>query len=218
MEATRNELIRRIESEWPMSLEDWDMREARYASFTSSRTLFEPGHHLSTPEPASAIAFARRFDIPSILPAAFYDLFGLALENNWESRDEGGDEMIGRPVKWDHLSAKDFFVLMRGRERLRNRYEYLMCTIEPYVRTSECEGCGGECSSRYADVCRVGQDPETPLASLNTMMDSTPPADNSPGCRISRSWFLSNLRATRKSLWDGLPRIFDMSCVPLPVM
>ncbi|EKM60343.1 uncharacterized protein PHACADRAFT_23719 [Phanerochaete carnosa HHB-10118-sp] len=39
------------------------------------------------PEPASAIRFAREFNVPSILPAAFYTLALTDVQRNWDSAD-----------------------------------------------------------------------------------------------------------------------------------
>lgn len=75
--------------------------------------------------------------------------------------EEHSEDVKGRRAEWDHLRSDDFLVLMCGRERLRDLYGYFVYNFEPSVRGSECEGFGGECSSRNAELCRPG-DPRQP--------------------------------------------------------
>ncbi|KDQ49270.1 hypothetical protein JAAARDRAFT_63790 [Jaapia argillacea MUCL 33604] len=72
-------IVRNLVADWPQWLPGWDALEREYSSEAN-----ELAEHLdeneivdvedSYPEPASAIRIATDFDIPEILPAAFYAL------------------------------------------------------------------------------------------------------------------------------------------------
>ncbi|KIJ53535.1 hypothetical protein M422DRAFT_107206, partial [Sphaerobolus stellatus SS14] len=77
-DSLRNRIIALLEADWPSTLTGWDTREAEMR-----REIELCGHkweeHLSNaeeiwPEPASCIRLANLCGVPSILPAAFYDL------------------------------------------------------------------------------------------------------------------------------------------------
>ena len=85
----------------------------------------------SFPKPTSAIWFAREFDLPQILPAAFYHLARIPTRHNWDelrANHNNLDHSVyngGRSARWNLLSTEDFFCLTRGREHLTGQTKVL---------------------------------------------------------------------------------------------
>lgn len=69
MEHLRQRCLHRLDLDWPSTLSGWDLRE-REATDATGRYLPRE----SCPHPILVIRLALDLEIPSILPAAFYDL------------------------------------------------------------------------------------------------------------------------------------------------
>lgn len=77
------------------------------------------------PEPSSAIRVARLYDIPDILPAAYYDLFCIhSLQDDWDVlRKPNAENALhlknrGRTARWQLLDALDLIRLIRMQQVL----------------------------------------------------------------------------------------------------
>jgi hypothetical protein len=71
------------------------------------------------PEPASAIRLARERNIPTILPAAFYHLSRLSIENDWGRADMQSEGVKnGCAAEWSLLTADDLRCLLTGQAKL----------------------------------------------------------------------------------------------------
>ncbi|EKM50913.1 uncharacterized protein PHACADRAFT_104048 [Phanerochaete carnosa HHB-10118-sp] len=68
-----------VRKEWPTTLAGWEIRQIELQSTATHDIL---------PEPVSAIQFATAYDIPSILPAAFYHLAVLPTKRDWHDVPE----------------------------------------------------------------------------------------------------------------------------------
>ena len=88
------------------------------------------------PEPAAAIRFARDFDVPSILPFAFYVLAGISQYKDWDEdrKDDVGRPIItaslGRTARWKLLDAVDYRTLVKCREALTSDLVFIMNQFE----------------------------------------------------------------------------------------
>lgn len=90
----RADMIKRVTMDWPVTLDQWDVREGERQSLM--RVAYD--HHSNqsagrrnlaehTPEPVSAIVFAQEHGCAEILPAAFYRLASLDIGNGWENKN-----------------------------------------------------------------------------------------------------------------------------------
>jgi hypothetical protein len=72
------------------------------------------------PEPVAAIEFARVADLPSILPAAFYQLSRVTTDDGYKGNNNLGISwnLDKRSARWSELSKEDHFTLAVGKERL----------------------------------------------------------------------------------------------------
>ncbi|KAF8121079.1 hypothetical protein EV363DRAFT_1187321 [Boletus edulis] len=123
------QIMRHLESDWPQTLNDWDKLERDITETKNSDADRIDDH---SPEPAAAIKLAHRFDIPSILPAAFYHLSRLSIQDDWDKTHADPSISIRNPTKrtakWGLLSAKDFRCLLLGKAELA---DFLRGCINP---------------------------------------------------------------------------------------
>lgn len=135
----RNTIIERLESDWPQSLFEWDLLEKRIKSVrdmydalkwrtppeadssNSEGEVFIIRHHF--PEPCSAIRLAKQYDIPSILPSAFYRLACIYLNNDWHRPKTDEEQRRWRKEflhRSDLLTVSDMATVSAALKRLNN--------------------------------------------------------------------------------------------------
>jgi len=124
----RQNIITQIEEGWPCTLRQWDELESRnhVTILLSSGALDShpdpesPDRGALFPEPASAIRLARECNIPTILPAAFYHLSRLSIDDDW-GEVQGRREAVktGCAVEWSLLTADDLRCLLNGQAKLK---------------------------------------------------------------------------------------------------
>lgn len=91
IEKLRTRLVHQVVADWPITIHDWDRQQAEFDAIRKqlSAALAEGGPRTFLadliPEPASAIAFAREFNCPEILPAAFYRLSTMNISSDRET-------------------------------------------------------------------------------------------------------------------------------------
>lgn len=130
IDAVRKRVVALLEDAWPRSFEQW-LRF--HAEVDVIRNLHEAasdrliGGKLFTdrvPEPAAAVRIARDFDIPSVLPFAYYTLAGIPLSNEWDKCHTSPEELwglavgFGRVARWRLLDVVDMGRVLGYREEL----------------------------------------------------------------------------------------------------
>ncbi|KAG9310780.1 hypothetical protein JVU11DRAFT_8629 [Chiua virens] len=182
-----------LESDWPQTLHEWDKLEKAvetmetelgHRKFKMNPVTGPPPRRLLDdyfPEPASAIRLARRFEIPRILPAAFYHLSRLEISDDWEKNRANPSYLstTKRNARWGLLDTEDFRCLLYGRAAFRKaifRHGYGLTgekhDIDPGPVPDEfmdsdlffCDG-GMKVWQNVADRCSQSADP---LALLKT--------------------------------------------------
>jgi hypothetical protein len=128
MNRLRQNIVGQVEQNWPLSLRQWDELGSRMRAIAqlargdldNQLDLEHPSPGGLLPEPASAIRLARERNIPTILPAAFYHLSRLSIDDDW-----GETLLYDQPqaayctAEWNLLTGDDFRCLLRGRAKLR---------------------------------------------------------------------------------------------------
>ena len=124
----RQNIITQIEEGWPCTLRQWDELESRsHATILLSSGALDshpdpesPDCEVLFPEPASAIRLARECNIPTILPAAFYHLSRLSIDDDW-GEVQGRSEAVktGCAAEWSLLTADDLRCLLKGQAKLK---------------------------------------------------------------------------------------------------
>lgn len=101
-EVIRTTILKRIESQWPQTLEEW---ERRYINRVRSQVILSPEKseeemEVYFPDPALAVRFALEFDCPKIFPAALYELVSAY-------KPEASRHPTPYEISWECLHAAD---------------------------------------------------------------------------------------------------------------
>lgn len=128
-------LIEHIKADWPQTLEQWDSMLAEVAALNTEEqqpdVQYSPTTSPTTPsfqrlpDPCASIALASEFDIPCLLPAAFYTLACAHPDPRLQSEMNPASVpapalAAHRPARWERLPPGAFFRLVRGQWALRN--------------------------------------------------------------------------------------------------
>ncbi len=115
----RESLVRIVESEWPLTVDDFDARDQLLHDYFERRTrgngedLRDEWPVLFIPEPGAAIALAEEFGIRSILPAAYYDLSRCNPHIDWVKFNYVLPAQSFKPARWGCLSRSSLRKLYR---------------------------------------------------------------------------------------------------------
>ncbi|GJE96871.1 hypothetical protein PsYK624_130780 [Phanerochaete sordida] len=195
-------VVEHIADQWPKTLAEWD---ASYPVWTSSRASAETVENV--PEPVSAIRFAREFDLPSILPAAYYFL---SVQST--NVDSPSPPPAVLPVaRWDLVDLDILLCLMRGRDRVRR-------AALPALKASWYDDYENGCKDSEAKNAHVaallrGDD----AAALHEQYDHLEilrrfaSKDFQPRnlCSSCRNADTIATEAKRAAIWQSLPELFE---------
>lgn len=227
IESLRKRLVSIVVNQWPLTLDAWDkQREEFYASWPaglpsdadSDDDEMEQDLHDYLPEPASAIAFAREFDCPEILPAAFY---GLSINKglvDWDHYDHDSEPML-YPARWSLLDAASWRTLYRGRIALSDHCVTERVALSFPPASPRHPGClrpdRRDCPDAWRNTLLGAFDPLSWAHAYADLLEELREcgdkraADMMCGmCRVDlRRW----INAHRQELWDNLPRLFGLT-------
>ena len=196
-----------LESDWPQTLRDWDNleKDIKFMTDDPDAVGLIDDHF---PEPAAAIKVARQFDIPSILPAAFYHLSRLSILDDWDktgmvpSEYKSTQNHTRRTARWMLLSAQDFrcFLLAKAKfaeivrewKDLPGRHK-----VRSGRGTEECE-VAERLWKDIHDRCLQSTDP---LALLQSRIEFVMGGDY---CQTCANGLRDKIRALRREIWDKL--------------
>ncbi|KAG6377978.1 hypothetical protein JVT61DRAFT_14774 [Boletus reticuloceps] len=202
------QIVRHLESDWPQTLNDWDKLEKEITETKYYSDADRMDDH--SPEPAAAIKLAHRFDIPSILPAAFYHLSRLSIQDDWDKThtDPSIRHPTKRTAKWGLLSAKDFRCLLLGKAELA---DFLRGCINPGdLRNSHIVNCRREIcdvgGQTWQDILARCLQSADPLASLKISAER----DHFPHCSIYAKALKAKIQVVRAQIWEKLGDFFHV--------
>ncbi|KAL1938715.1 hypothetical protein VTO73DRAFT_11318 [Trametes versicolor] len=110
-------MIKRVTMDWPLTLDEWDVREGAYAVCDK---LSESAAWVDrTPEPMSAIVFAQEHGCTEILPAAFYRLACIDIDGEWGV--DGASRALRR-ARWSLCDKDNLVRWAKGRKALEARH------------------------------------------------------------------------------------------------
>jgi len=74
LDLVKKEIVRRVSSDWPRNLQQWDLSDIRSESYEDSchRTIWPED---LVPEPVSAAILAEEAGVRGVLTAVFYDMY-----------------------------------------------------------------------------------------------------------------------------------------------
>lgn len=132
----RRIVLERLESDWPQSLSDWRRLEAEievmehdaWTHVEDPASMVSLHLDRSLAEPASAIRLAQECNIPSILPAAYYQLSRLTVEHDTASVEKDPESFVithgieQRTARWSLLEKEDLMRVFRGKVKLQEKF------------------------------------------------------------------------------------------------
>jgi len=212
-----------ITEDWPKTLASWDRREDRIDEVLEEKTPDgEPSEPLTlalTPDPVSAILFAKTFGMKVLLPVAFYDLSRLDVRDDYDV-----PHSVGRPARWRALPGDCYYVLLAGMGELRRLSETLLNSRKRHVPDAVL-GCqcsvGDSCADWYrgafAKASNLNIEDIDILRHLRTMSSDFESLSRSTidrsHCMFCCREVSLGIREVREEIWRKLPSIFDVSCI-----
>lgn len=221
-EALRARIVENIEADWPQTLAQWDARRAETSIARSEHYLRLNGKvdglYLDDrlPEPAAAIRLGSDFTIPSILPAAFYQLSLISTDADWEayraSPTAAGKHLRfgARTARWKLLDKVDLMRLVHG-QKLLGAY---IRAIGTDVFGARCPRSAKGCSTARSDCWQYLQENapvsmDDPLEILRDCMNLRELLTELP-CATCTAEIAAQAEKKRLELWRSLPAFFNL--------
>ncbi|KDQ58283.1 hypothetical protein JAAARDRAFT_262371 [Jaapia argillacea MUCL 33604] len=220
VDVLRTHIVQRIEEDWPQSLAEWEAAETEFHRIFNEFMATGPddpeGAWLEEmfPEPASAIRLARDYDIPNILPAAFYAMSRLSPEEDWDaSRAVDRDRLLivgERSARWSLLHNQDLLALIRGNKLIGSAVARMHTRIFETVDEADCHG-GPLCIAARKRFCGLFESAghQDPLYELRGFY-SGEQFGLRDVCESCRSQLLSEAQVRKQAIWDLLPDYFGL--------
>ena len=176
------------------------------------------------PDPTTAIRIGLDYDMPSILPAAFYCLSEIDIEDDWDRWHgddwhffEGKDVTASDPTKkwrrtarWSKISQRVLFQVLLGKKALSARaaaFPRIYRFEEADDGSKPKESCKTELN-RLAETFAVGSGNPEPLQTLMGMMKTN--RTNKALCNACKRTVRKNIDKEMQMLWDDLPYMFSL--------
>lgn len=218
-DAVRRRIIENLEADWPQTLAQWDARRAEAVLLRSEHSLQLTGkvggRYLDDrlPEPASAIRIASDHGIPSLLPAAFYQLALLSTDADWDAcRANPGKHLRfgARTARWRLLDKRDLMRLVHG-QKLLAAYTRAVGTdiFGPRCQrgVKGCTKARNDCWKYFQENAPNSMDDPLDILydcmRLDTLFTELP-------CAACTSDITAMAEKKRRELWRSLPAFFNL--------
>lgn len=222
LDRIHDSVVSQLALDWPSTLSEWVGFETYMGSRhqgTGSNACFDQ----IVPEPASAIVVAKTFGISSVLPAAFYSLSRVYLQNDWDKNHRlrlvasipgPGPHSIDKSVntheataRWRMLGLQDFRNLSQGRELMQQATTKILDDLEENP-----EACSGPCAKAIRTIRRIIRDEQTHsrdiLQELNRYQ-RLPELESASLCENCQLGFCARVYQIRIAFWHDLPDYFN---------
>lgn len=218
-DALRTRIVENLEADWPQTLAQWDARRAEgilaRSEHSQQFTGKVNGLYLDDrlPEPASAIRIASDYNVPSILPAAFYQLALLSTDADWDKyRANPGKHLRfgARTARWRLLDKRDLMRLVHG-QRLLAAYTRAIGTdifgkrCQRGIKT--CAKARSECWKYFQENAPISMDDPLDILydclRLDTLFTDVP-------CGACVNDIATTAEKKRRELWRSLPAFFNL--------
>ena len=227
VDTIRARIIAIMHDNWPTTFDEWLCWEAEAAIVTTAHTDGElinmPSLKRCLPEPAAVLRFAQDWDVPSLLPFAFYTLAGIYGVNTWEMRYGlsfcFSTRGTARLARWDMLDAADRDGLARVRPLLTEKIDEVWDAFvdrSPCDQLEEvespCETARHECRESWECVVSLWKEEvlsgvadgdiiiaPDPLDFLEKMLASR---NKWKACDQCDVWMKGRIRDAQRGVWD----------------
>ena len=235
VEGAKPFVLHLLEKRWPTTLIDWlglQGESSRLRDLWTSRCTDLVNTSLDSLypiDPAAAVYMGTAFDMPSVLPAAFYALSAIDFQDDWDrwnapatwNYTESEDLTTTNPCKswrrtarWSWLTKETLMKLLLGKQALQARRAALW---RVYTVNGVAEAAHGKqpCQEELARLTNdygatfAGSGHTEPLQALTHML--TKIRSNKTMCRPCRAAVRSNINKELKKLWADLPGMFSLA-------
>ncbi|GJJ06939.1 hypothetical protein Clacol_001135 [Clathrus columnatus] len=215
----RELIIGLLERDWPSKLDHWDYNEVESRA---KKRFFELIDEISMPDPCQVIRLARKCNVPSILPAAFYRLSciqGISYRHLPEPLQEKFSDRIQKETAdFSLLSVEDFCCLLVGRNAMLHVFEDSLNEAfwkaleyeHPPLASHQC-GQGLE-HLKYSLRQAVFLFHNDLLSIMNA--ESAVGIEPPQTCQDCREQLLGLLEESREAFWRRLPSLFMLDPKP----
>ncbi|THH23133.1 hypothetical protein EUX98_g8048 [Antrodiella citrinella] len=221
-DALRSRIVENLEADWPTTLAQWDARRSEAVIARSEHSQQATGKinglYLDDrlPEPASAIRIASDYAIPSILPAAFYQLALLSTDADWDRyrtnlSGEGRHLRFGaRTARWGLLDKTDLMRLVHGQKLVAAYTRAIgvdLFGLRCLRNSKGCVRCKVECWKYFQENAPISMD--DPLDVLADCMRLDSLFTELP-CATCVAEIKVMAEKKRSELWRSLPAFFNL--------
>ena len=227
IQTIRPFIARQLEMDWPTTLEAWIRRQAEVAEMSTIRdgAIVSVGEAQPIfPEPAAAIRLGLGHGIHSILPAAFYELSQVAVEDDWDRikheqwkfRDLGpkyeGIPENGKMARWSLLDKDTLMRMLLSKSALYDAEQGLRSAY----RKLDCLNVGTVCESQrdhlfqeFKKAARgFSRETPDPLGRVKQLLHDV--SVDVLLCKSCKGAIRRKLGEAMTKIWDDLPRIFSV--------
>ncbi|KAI0055885.1 hypothetical protein BV25DRAFT_1719063 [Artomyces pyxidatus] len=224
----RNIIIRSLEMNWPTTPRAWETLQCQILEDVDHdfEDLGVSNVSKLYPDPVLAIRLATEFDLPHILPVAFYDLFRV-LDSTPLDPPPGELPQPFRVADISILTGEDLRIFTLGAARLRTAHSQALhdashisplntCERRFAWDTADPEPCARALSAWMRspdDRPTVGTDPLGWLRRTIDDLESSPPEGVCDACVQS---IQDKLSLIMEKLWKSLPHIFVLNDAVAP--
>ncbi|TDL14656.1 hypothetical protein BD410DRAFT_180950 [Rickenella mellea] len=211
-DTMRDRIIEQIKYDWPTTLHEWDAIETYNKHFWTSLNSGDiVNREIIQLEPAAAIEIAMLFDIPSILPAAFLQLFRTHPHSHWDNSELPHGYRLNH-ARWNLVSRDSLLRLMHGTRLLHSAVKQV--AESPYFGHDGCPQrcmtpliCGKFLERQFSILFRHSPNIE-PFHALESLTAKI--SLSSELCPFCVGDIPNYLRKQRKMIWDKLPIYFNL--------
>ncbi|KAG1744167.1 uncharacterized protein EDB91DRAFT_1221061 [Suillus paluster] len=194
-------IVTSIKADWPQTLPRWDFMDAM-----DIERMIKP--HTTIPwdpeledqqkmlEPAAAIHIAHEFNIPEILPAAFYHLARIKISCDYDEVRQNLCPKSEHAARWGMLTWEDLACLLHGKEEMES-------IMHDFVGRTRCTS---GCSCKWQES-RLAMDYEHDSLKALRNIASIEACKMCWDCRRS---LLTRAAAQREEIWSRLSEIFHL--------
>ncbi|KAJ7113665.1 hypothetical protein C8R43DRAFT_128786 [Mycena crocata] len=218
--------VHQLMYEWPTSLAIFDEHETRIRTLGIAHHAAGgriDGQYLddALPEPVAIIKLAQEFNIPSLLPAAFYALSCVRPTANYDTfhsplarlLPDAAQQLtnLKRSARWPLLTSADLLRLARGQDRMRSP-SALFALFDKYYPEAVAAR-KPDCTARYNKYLRAVRDTTAEthdiLGALTYLrIYVTDPASPVKACACCTKCVLVMITMLRLTFWLSLPELF----------
>ena len=234
IDGPRQLIVQQIENDWPKSLAELLQQQAELERicdidlFTTFKDVILDNQF---PEPASAIRIAIDFNIPTILPAAFYVLSQIEPENDyaryrggpwdaWTGMDDDiaeGNNKVSitalpsrrmRTARWPVLDKDEQYNAWLGRNALQRAIRDVERSFTRAPCPYEYDHCTHKRARLFKEHAESEEDMKDPFKRLVNMIYNVSAADGL--CEECGSFFSEEAHPVMQNIWDQIPRMFSI--------